>query len=125
MKKFYKVEAFRPGEESALKYTFHVYSENEPSAKNMVYRYTKYNGYRVRIANVKEIEILKGINEKKRDFTLALFVWGYSGTTISLTSVSESKLTLIPTAIAANAVTPILMQYTGKLFPITPLAGIC
>ena len=34
MKKFYKVEAFRPGEESALKYTFHVYSENEPSAKN-------------------------------------------------------------------------------------------
>ena len=28
MKKFYKVEAFRPGEESALKYTFHVYSEN-------------------------------------------------------------------------------------------------
>lgn len=59
MKKFYKVEAFRPGEEKALKYTFHVYSENEPSAKNMVYRYTKYNGYRVRIANVKEIEILK------------------------------------------------------------------
>lgn len=59
MKKFYKVEAFRPGEESALKYTFHVCSENEPSAKNMVYRYTKYNGYRVRIANVKEIEILK------------------------------------------------------------------
>lgn len=56
---------------------------------------------------------------------LALFVWGYSGTTISLTSVSESKLTLIPTAIAANPVTPILMQYTGKLFPITPLAGIC
>lgn len=59
MKKFYKVEAFRPGKESALKYTFHVYSENEQSAKNMVYRYTKYNGYRVRIANVKEIEILK------------------------------------------------------------------
>ena len=59
MKKFYKVEAFRPGEENALKYTFHVYSDNEQSAKNMVYRYTKYNGYRVRIANVKEIEILK------------------------------------------------------------------
>lgn len=59
MKKFYKVEAFRPGEESALKYTFHVYSENEQSARNAVYRYTKYRGYRVRIANVKEIEILK------------------------------------------------------------------
>lgn len=59
MKKFYKVEAFRSGEESALKYTFHVYSENEPSARNAVYRYTKYRGYRVRIANVREIEILK------------------------------------------------------------------
>ena len=67
----------------------------------------------------------KGAKQKERDFTLALFVWGYSGTTISLTSVSESKLTFIPTAIAANPVAPILMQYTGKLFPITPLAGIC
>lgn len=59
MKKFYKVEAFRPGEEGALKYTFHVYSENEPGARNAVYRYTNFRGYRVRIANVKEIEILK------------------------------------------------------------------
>lgn len=59
MKKFYKVEAFRPGDESALKYTFHVYSENEQSAKNMVYRYTKVRGYRVRIANIKEIEVIK------------------------------------------------------------------
>lgn len=67
----------------------------------------------------------KGAKQKERDFTLALFVWGYSGTTISLTSVFEFKVTLIPTAIAANPLTPILMQYTGKLFPITPLAGIC
>ena len=73
----------------------------------------------------KELEEEKGAKQKERDFTLALFVWGYSGTTISLTSVSEAKVTLIPTAIAANPVTPILMQYTGKLFPITPLAGIC
>ena len=42
-----------------MKYTFHVYSENEQSAKNMVYRYTKVRGYRVRIANIKEIEVIK------------------------------------------------------------------
>ena len=59
MKKFYKVEAFRPGEESAVKHVFNVYSENEAAAKNMVYRYTRIRGYRVRIANIKEIEVIK------------------------------------------------------------------
>ena len=41
MKKFYKVEAFRPGLECAVKHVFNVYSENEAAAKNMVYRYTR------------------------------------------------------------------------------------
>ena len=59
MKKFYKVEAFRPGEESAVKHVFNVYSENEAAAKNMVYRYTRIRRYRVRIANIKEIEVIK------------------------------------------------------------------
>lgn len=59
MKKFFKVEAISRYKETTLKRVFNVYSETEVSAKSMVYRHTKIMGYRVKIINIKEIEVIK------------------------------------------------------------------
>lgn len=59
MKKFFEVEAISRYKENTLKHVFNVYSENEVSAKSMVYRHTKIMEYRVKIINIKEIEVIK------------------------------------------------------------------
>lgn len=93
MKKFYKVEAFRSGLECAVKHVFNVYSENEAAAKNMVYRHTRIRGYHVRIANIKEIEVIKllGTACAKAKDKEAKDIIGYVASLLSLLSVSGCR----------------------------------